>query len=103
MRIHFERSGGFAGMQVRAQVDADSLPPDDAKQLQAMVEAAEFFDLPAKIASPASGGDQFQYRLTVESEGRQHTVEVGDASAPESLQPLLRRLTLLARSYRDDD
>jgi hypothetical protein len=100
MRIEFERTGGFAGMRVAATIDTETLPPDEARAVREMVGAARFFDLPAKITSPTPGADQFQYRLTVEAEGRKHTVEVGDASAPEALQPLLRRLTLLARSPR---
>jgi hypothetical protein len=99
MRIEFERTGGLAGMRVHAAVDTDTLAPDDARQVKDLVAAAGYFDLPAVIAA-APGTDQFQYRLTVEGEGRTHTVEVGDASAPEALQPLLRKLTALARSSR---
>ena len=100
MRIQFERTGGIAGMHIAATVETESLPPDEAQSLHDLVKAARFFDLPAVIEPPQSGADQFKYKLTVESEGRQHTVEVGDASAPETLQPLLRRLTVLARAPR---
>ncbi|MBM4422444.1 MAG: hypothetical protein FJ030_03500 [Chloroflexi bacterium] len=98
MKISFERAGGFAGMRVAHTVDTDSLSADDARELHQLVEAACFFDLPAVIQSSAPGGDQFQYKLTVEAGGRTHTVEAGDAAAPETLQPLLLRLTRLARS-----
>jgi hypothetical protein len=97
MRIHFDRTGGFAGMRVQATIDTDSLTPDDARQITELVAAAQFFELPSVIAATAPGADQFQYRLTVETEGRKHTVEVGDASAPETVQPLLRKLVVLAR------
>ncbi len=100
MRIQFERSGGFAGMRLTATIDTDALAPDEARELQALIEAARFFDLPAVIASPTPGADQFQYRLNVETAERRHTVEVGDAAAPDTLQPLLRKLTTLARSAR---
>ena len=100
MRIQFERTGGVAGIRVAATIDTESLSSEEARELREMIDAARFFDLPAFIASPTPGADQFQYKVTVEAEGRQHTVEVGDASAPESLQGLLRRLTVLARSTR---
>jgi hypothetical protein len=98
MRIQFERTGGFAGMRTAATIDTNSLSPGDRQELQQLVEAAGFFKLPPEVAGRPQRADQFQYKLTVESEGQQHTVEVGEASAPESLRPLLRKLTALARS-----
>ena len=100
MRIHFERTGGFAGMRVTATIDTESLSPEEASELQEMVNAASFFDLPEVIEAPNGGADRFQYRLTVEDAGRSHTVRVGEAASPDELRPLLRRLTTLARSSR---
>lgn len=96
MRIQFERTGGFAGMRIAVSVDTASLPADEARELIELVEAAQFFGLPPDIQSP-TGADQFHYKLTVEAEGRQHTIEAGDAAAPERLQPLFLKLTRLAR------
>jgi hypothetical protein len=97
MRIQFERTGGLAGMRVVATLDTESLSPEAARELSEMVGAARFFDLPAVTAAPAPGADQFHYKLTVEAEGRRHTVETADAAAPEALRPLLQRLARLAR------
>ncbi len=98
MRIHFERTGGFAGMRISATIDTQTLSPDQANELRGLVEASGFFNLPAKIHSATQAADQFQYKVTIENEGKRHTVEVSDASAPDALQPLLRQLRLLARS-----
>jgi len=98
MRIHFERSGGFMGMRIAGTVDTDSLPTEDALDLRQMVDAARFFDLPASFPASATGADQFQYKLVVEDEERQHTVEMTDVTSPDELRPLLRRLTILTRS-----
>ena len=100
MRIHFERTGGFAGMRVTATIDTESLSPEEASELQEMVDTAKLFDLPEVIEAPNGGADRFQYNLTVEDAGRSHTVRVGEAAAPDELRPLLRRLTTLARSSR---
>ncbi len=102
MRIRFERTGGFAGMRLTATIDTEALPLERADELRRLVDAASFFDLPTTIRSSAPGADQFQYQLTIEVEGRRHTVEVSEAAAPEALQPLLRQLTILARSLRAD-
>lgn len=98
MRIEFERSGGFAGILVQATVDADSLPRLEAEKLDKLVEEANFFDLPAHITAPSQGADQFEYKVTVERGGQRHTVETSDQAAPDALRPLLRELTLRARS-----
>ncbi|HEX6305061.1 MAG TPA: protealysin inhibitor emfourin [Anaerolineales bacterium] len=98
MRIQFERSGGFAGLLVQTTVDTDSRPPPEADKLVNLVEEANFFDLPAQITSPSPGADQFQYKVTVEEGDQRHTVEISEPAAPDALRPLLRELTLRARS-----
>ncbi len=100
MRINFERTGGFAGMRLATTIDTATLPADQATALQGSVEAAHFFDLPAKIPAPPHAADQFQYIVTIEAEGKRHTVDVGEGSASPALQALLQQLTQLARSAR---
>ncbi len=100
MKIEFQRSGGFAGMSLSCSVDTESLPQNEAYELQQMVKTANFFNLPAKIAASPSGADQFNYTVTVEDEGQTYTVETGDMSAPPNLQPLLQKLDRKARSSR---
>ena len=97
MRIQFERTGGFAGLTLRAALDSEQLEPNEGQALIRLVENAGFFDLPGKIAGPPGGADRFQYRLTVEWSQRRHTVEVAEAAVPAALQPLIQRLTALAR------
>lgn len=100
MRIYYERSGGFAGLRQEITLDSQSIDAEEAGELQKLVEQAGFFDLPARITAPGTGADQFQYRITVESGPRRHTVEAGEASIPAALQPLLDRLAALARTKR---
>ena len=96
MRINFERSGGFAGMRITTTVDTQSLPADQASELNQLVASSGFFNLPATIPS-TGGADQYTYTVTISDQGRQHTVVVKDGSIPPALQPLLQRLTGLAR------
>jgi hypothetical protein len=97
MRIEFQRSGGFAGLRLSTTVDTDKLPADEADGLKRMVDAADFFLLPATLKE-SRGADQFTYRLTVEARDRRHTVEVSESAVPDSLRPLIQRLATLARS-----
>jgi hypothetical protein len=98
MRIHFERTGGFMGLRIAGTVDTDSLSEEEALPLREMIEAASLFEQPETPSISSSGADLFQYKLVVEDEDRQHTIEITDSTAPEELRPLLRRLTVLTRS-----
>jgi|SwirhirootsSR3_FD_contig_31_14187330_length_981_multi_1_in_0_out_0_1 emfourin len=108
MKIRFERSGGFANIRLTADADTDaselifgaarvtrSLSPDETRNLEAMIKAADFFNLSA-ATRPTEGADRFQYALTVEAGGKKHTVQTSEASAPAALRPILDFLTKLA-------
>lgn len=102
LRISFERSGGFAGMTKRRELDTRSLPPDEAARLREAVEQARFFDQPADLTAAGPGADRFQYVVQVEGGGRRHTVRLAGGAAPEEMQPLLDHLTRLARGPAAD-
>jgi hypothetical protein len=95
-RIKFERTGGFAGMRVAADIEPDDLPEDQARTLLEMLDDMDFNELPAHIAGN-SGADQFTYTITVETAKWEHTVVTGDVSAPEKMQELLDILNQVAR------
>jgi hypothetical protein len=96
MRINYERSGGIAGMRLTTTVDTGAMPTAQANELNGLVASSGFFSLPASIPS-TGGADQFTYTVTIEDQGRQHTVVVKDGGVPPGLQPLLQRLAVLAR------
>lgn len=98
MQIYFERTGGFTGMVTQATIDTDELPPEEVLTLTELIREADFFALPHIMTATSGGADQFQYVVTVEAGEQQHTIQVGDRSAPDSLVPLLQHLTRLARS-----
>jgi hypothetical protein len=97
MLIHFERTGGFAGLRTAVTLNTDILPRDEASKLQELVDTAGFFNLPEKFPAPKRGADYFLYRLTVENYGRKHTVEVSEPAVPAELRPLLQYLMKHAR------
>ena len=98
MRITLERSGGVTGMRMTATLDTETMSPQEARDLEALVASARFFDLPATLASAPTRPDLFQYRLTLEIEGRRHIVNMAESAVPETFQTLLRRLVAAARS-----
>ena len=96
MHIDFTRSGGFAGIRLSCSMDTNDLPSEQAAELAELIGSAAFFDLPARLIPEKSRPDRFEYRLSVDAGEKSHTVTVSDASAPESLRPLLNYLTTLA-------
>lgn len=92
MNIQFERRGGFAGLRAGAALNTDSIPSDEADELLELINKADFFNLPEKFPVPKKGADYFQYRLTIETEGKKHTIEVSEPAVPVTLQPLLQFL-----------
>jgi hypothetical protein len=101
MKISYRRTGGFAGMVMSFDIATETMPPDEADEIQDLVKNADFFSLPEIISSESPSADQFQYQLTVENNEQLHTVEVGDAAVPENLWPLLDKIRVLSRSMRN--
>ena len=97
MRIFFERSGGFMGLNIHTAVDTQALPDTEAHSLEQMIHETQFFELPENLKDPTKGADQFNYILRVETPEQEHTIHTTDITAPDSLRPLLSRLTYLAR------
>lgn len=93
MKIDFERSGGFTGLRMTTTLDTKLMPQDDARHLEEMVDASDFFTLPEVFPCPEKGADYFQYKITIESEGKKHAVEVCELSLPDGLRPLIKKLT----------
>ena len=99
MRIVFERSGGIANLQRGLTIDLATLPPEEADAWRKLVVDSDFFNQPATFPVPP-GADRFQNRVTVEADGKEHTVRVAEGAAPAVLAPLIDRLNEAARAPR---
>jgi hypothetical protein len=95
-RIKFERTGGFAGMRLAADLDAHDLPDEQLDALKELLDDLDFAELPEDLTRD-SMPDQFTYTITVEAEKWRHTVITGDAPDDEKMQELLELLNRLAR------
>jgi len=97
MRIHFERSGGVAGIRLAHSVSSETLPAEEERKLAELLEAARFFELPGILRATEPGADRFQYKISVETKHGKHTIQVDEAAVPAQLQPLLAWLKTAAR------
>jgi hypothetical protein len=102
MRIHFVRTGGFAGMRLASTIDSEMLPEDEVQALQSELDNARFFELPAQLTVGGGGADRFQYEITIEDGRNKHTIEAGESGLPGHVQPLVQHLERLARTSRSN-
>jgi hypothetical protein len=100
MRIRFERTGGFAGLQLSGEVDSEKLSAAQAKEFKRLVEGARLFDQSRTPGPAPQTPDQFQYDLTIEDDDRAHTIQTTDTGASDELRALIDWLTDAARKGR---
>jgi hypothetical protein len=104
MWVIFQSEGGvahFPGLSRPVTIEGDQLPERAGAELRELIEAARLFDQPAQVGSPARGAaDYRQYTITVEADGRSHTVRLTDPVADPAMQRLVRFLQELAKAQR---
>ncbi len=85
-------------MRLTLRLDTDSIPEEQAKILQTLLEKASFFDLTSQN-KPENLPDCFSYTVQVENEQKKQSVRFSESSAPHSLRPLLQVLTEEAKKH----
>jgi hypothetical protein len=107
IRVEFVRSGGFAGVQLRAVLDTTELTDSEAAELQRLVttanlEAYENLDAGSEqvTSAPVPGPDSFQYRLIITRGNIPQTFMFTEKTLPDELHPLIDRLLRHARRRR---
>jgi len=99
MRIHFERTGGFMGRKLTIDLDSADLPEEEQESLRKILEEANFFDLPADLATQRVP-DEYQYDITITTETITHSVRASDTASPPSLRALIQYMDLQSRKKR---
>jgi len=84
------------GRDVETEIDLNQMPNEEAQELQNLLLESNFFTIPQNLIEP-SKHDEYEYTVTVDAGNSQHTVHTSDSSAPESLRPLLEKLSNLAK------
>ncbi len=103
MRVTFKTDGGFAylpGLSQPVTIDSSGLSPEEADELERLVEAAGFFELPATSEPPRGGADVRSYTISVSSSGRGHTARIVEPIEDPQLQALVDYLSEKARELR---
>ncbi len=84
------------GRDVETDIDLNEMPVDEAQELQRLILDTNFFNIPQNLIEPAKH-DEYEYTVTVDAGNSHHTIQTTDSTAPESLRPLLEKLTALAK------
>lgn len=88
MRITLEQSGGFAGLLITKTIDTQDLSPAEAQQIEDLVKASNFFQL-TSIEDASPQPDRFNYTLSVERNGRTHSIDVSETNMPERVRLII--------------
>jgi hypothetical protein len=98
-KIDFERTGGFAGIRLRAELDMDDLPADQKHEILEILDETDFDKLPEKLSGKMPMPDEFVYCITINSdEEDEHQVLAGESSLPGDLQTLIEILERIAKT-----
>lgn len=96
-RISFKRTGGVTGREIDTDIDLNELPAGEAQQLMQMITETNFFNIPQNLIETTIP-DEHEYIITVDAGNTHHTIQTSDSTAPESLRPLLEKLSEFARA-----
>jgi hypothetical protein len=99
MHVRFEMEGGLVYLAPGEPltIDTDDLPAEEASELERLIEAAGFFELPETSPPPRGAADYFRYTISVTSPERSHTVHLTDPIEDPAVQALVEYLEAKAR------
>jgi hypothetical protein len=95
MIVRFVQSGGYAGLLKGCELDTNTLPPDQAKELQELVGASAISASGEHISD--SSRDLRQYEITIDDGASRTSVVFDDESIPQSAKPLIGYLKKCSR------
>lgn len=96
-KIKYERTGGFAGIRLAADIKVNDLPEEQKKEILDLLDEMDFEELPAKLAGKMPLPDEFVYSIVVESDKREYKVLAGESALPGDMQPLIEILEGIAK------
>ena len=104
MYIELKTEGGvayFPGLATPTVIDTAQLPESEARELEKLVEAAQFFDRTGGEPAPTPGAADYRtYSITIEKGERRHTLRTTDVTSDPDLKALVAFLRAKERELR---
>jgi Emfourin len=95
MKVQFTQSGGFAGAIRHCTLETDTMKPDEAAALEALVRQANLSSSREHVT--ASGRDLEEYQISVDDGGKSLTVVHDQSTLPAAAKALVGYLKKCAR------
>jgi hypothetical protein len=95
-RINFKRTGGITGREIDRDIDLNEMPAEESQELMRLITETNFFKIPQNMIGHAIP-DEYEYTVTIDAGNTHHTIHTSDTNAPDSLRPLLEKLSTLAK------
>jgi len=92
MKVSLRRTGGFAGLTLRSEIDASQLEPKKSAELERLVERLPADHQPRAAAAGRTMPDAFQYEVTVDDGSGPRTLRGSDGAMPDELEKLVEWL-----------
>ena len=97
LRLHYRRSGGFAGIELAVDVLADELAPEQAELAARLLAHPEEFRAAGGAPAPPGAADFFNYQLELDGSDRRQDFRWTEFEVPDAARPLLSALQTLAK------
>jgi hypothetical protein len=91
-----ERSGGIMGSISSHTIDTEKLTKSQAAELEKLLIHSDFFRLSSLRSNPPTttgASDHYTYNITVEDEGKKHSVKCTDLAITNELKQLINTLS----------
>ncbi len=98
MIVRHERSGGFAGITITAEVDSESLSAKEAKKLKELVEQA--FPADQLKKKKTTMPDQFEYEFVIEDGNKSRKYLVNDETITDDMRALSQWIIAAAQKQK---
>ena len=86
------RSGGLAGLPMRAALNTSDLDPEQAHEIETALDRVDLDRLAGQPPGGRALPDAFQYRLEISRANATRTLTFGERELPQELRPVVRAL-----------
>jgi len=87
--IWLQRSGGFAGMITEIEIDSKDLDTYEVEHLKTMINRSDIFNLAEPVTNSSIMPDQFQYKISMQQDGRKRELDLNEENVPDHLRNLI--------------
>lgn len=95
--IHFERSGGFAGLITKVDIDSKDLSIEEQKNLEKLINNSGILTREEKMNMQNPMPDQFQYTFNIRYDHKQLNLILTEEQVTDKIRPLIKYLLRKAR------